>query len=325
MKDGAQRVPPLVRSDVDGVAVFVADVAAGQPGVQGPPVGPAVHRLAAVTVGLSLGEQHRRAAGVAAGHAGLLVADLLHEMLIDGDERLAVHLVVEVAEVGRSVAVADQAVEREADRVCDPQPAADEDEGHQAVGRVVPQGEVGQVLDLGHHVLGDGAGQPLGTGFGIVLRVERGGGRQGIVPAVATDRGEERVQRAHVFGMVSLAGQFVLQDRQVALEQIPVDLPEPLDRHLGYGRELPEAGDRADALVGGVGPASRGHPPAGPPFWPAPSATAAGSGRSGPRPAGPGSRGHAAATGHGVFGVPRRRYGPRPGPGCRRCRDRPGA
>ena len=122
--------------------MFVADVAVIQPGVQGPPAGSAVHRLAAVTVRLDLGEQHRRAAGVAAGHAGLLVADLLHELLIDGDERLAVHLVVEVSQVGRAVAAADQAVEREADRVGDPQPAADEDEGHQAVGQAIPQAEV---------------------------------------------------------------------------------------------------------------------------------------------------------------------------------------
>jgi hypothetical protein len=262
---GSQRVPPLMRGQVDRVAVLVADVAAGQPGVERPPVCPGVHRLASVAVRLGLGKQYGRGR-VLALRACLLAADVLCELLIDGHECLAVHLVVEVAQIGCPAAVAGQAVERQPGRVAYPQPAADEDESHQAVGRVVPQAEVGRVLHLGHHLLGDCAGQLLRTGAGIVLGVERGGGGQGVVPAVAADRAEERVQRADVLGVVGAAGQFVLQDRQVALEQFPVDLPRPGDLDLRRGQELPEAGDRADALVDGVGPAAARGPPPGPPL-----------------------------------------------------------
>jgi len=83
---------------------------------------------------------------------------------------------------------------------------------------------------------------------------------------VAADGVEERVQRADEFRVVGLACQFVLQDCKVALEQVPVDLPRSLDRDLGCGQELPEPGDRADALVNGVGPAARRGTPASPSF-----------------------------------------------------------
>jgi hypothetical protein len=66
---------------------------------------------------------------------------------------------------------------------------------------------------------------------------------------VAADGVEERVQRADVFRVVGPAGQFVLQDCKVALDQVPVDLAQSLDRDLGCGQVLPEPGDRADALA----------------------------------------------------------------------------
>ena len=44
-------------------------------------------------------------------------------------------------------------------------------QGHQLVGGVVPQGEVGGVFDLRHHLPGDRAREPLRAGPGIVLRV----------------------------------------------------------------------------------------------------------------------------------------------------------
>jgi hypothetical protein len=91
---------------------------------------------------------------------------------------------------------------------------------------------------LRHHLLGDRVRQPLRAGPGIVLRVDHGGGGQGVVPAVAADGVEERVQRADVFRVVGPAGQFVLQDCKVALDQVPVDLPQSLDRDLGRGQIL---------------------------------------------------------------------------------------
>ena len=61
----------------------------------------------------------------------LLPGDLLVEFLVDGDQRLAFHLVVEVAQVGGAVGVADDAVAGEPPASPDPQAAADQDQGDQ--------------------------------------------------------------------------------------------------------------------------------------------------------------------------------------------------
>jgi hypothetical protein len=61
----------------------------------------------------------------------LLLCDLLVEFLVDGDERFALHLVVEVAQVGCPVGVTDDALQPDLGGVSDPEPAAQQDQGEQ--------------------------------------------------------------------------------------------------------------------------------------------------------------------------------------------------
>ena len=110
---GAEGVPPLVRREMHGSAVFVADVAAAQPVPQLAAVGVRGQGFAAVGVHLRGGEQPGAAVGPPAQDPLLLFSDGLLEFLVDGDQRLAFHLAVDVAQVGRAVAVADDAVERD--------------------------------------------------------------------------------------------------------------------------------------------------------------------------------------------------------------------
>ena len=133
---GAERVPPLVRGQVDGLAVLVADVAAFQPAVQRPAVGvwsPTGRRPSGLP--LSLREQPRSSLGPSGSQALAVFADGAFQLLIDRDERLAFHLVVVIAQVGSAVGVADDAVAGQAERVGDAQPAAHQDEGDQLVMR----------------------------------------------------------------------------------------------------------------------------------------------------------------------------------------------
>ncbi len=86
---------------------------------------------------------------------------------------------------------------------------------------VVPPVEVGGLLDLGHDLLGQRARQAL-VRFGEVVGVERRADREAVVPAVAADRVQERVQRADVpASRVQRAG-VGGQVGQVALQQPPV-------------------------------------------------------------------------------------------------------
>jgi hypothetical protein len=55
-----------------------------------------------------LGEQYWRAAGPALCQRALLPGDFLFQLLVDGDERLAFHLVVPVTQVGGAVGVAGE-------------------------------------------------------------------------------------------------------------------------------------------------------------------------------------------------------------------------
>jgi hypothetical protein len=67
----------------------------------------------------------------------LLVGDLLAELVVDGHQGLALHLVVEVLQVGGAVGVEDDAVTGQLEGVGDPQSAADQDDGDEPVGGVV--------------------------------------------------------------------------------------------------------------------------------------------------------------------------------------------
>ncbi len=81
---GPERVPPLVRCQVNGPVVLVAHVAAFQPPVQGASVGAVADRDVPVGVGVLLGEQHCRAAGPAACQRLLLPGDFVFQLLVDG-------------------------------------------------------------------------------------------------------------------------------------------------------------------------------------------------------------------------------------------------
>ena len=182
-----------------------------------------------------------------------------------GTSASLLHLVVLVAQVGGLVGIVDDAVEGQAQRVSEAEPAADEDEGDQPPGRVVPPVEVGRVLELGHDVLGQGAGQQL-PALGVVVVVEHGAGGQGVVPAEPPDRVQEAVELADALGVDVAAGQLGVQVGQVAFQQFPVDLGEPGDVHRRRGEERAETGDRQGSLGGrpGAGPAAQ--PPPDPPL-----------------------------------------------------------
>jgi hypothetical protein len=113
-------------------------------------------------VGQLPGEQVRAAAaGPGGGDVLLPGGDPGLGFLIERDQRLAFHLVVEVAQVGGAVGVAGQAVPGQGERVAEPQPAPDQDDGDQARRRVIPPVQVGRIFDLGHDLLGEGTRQPL--------------------------------------------------------------------------------------------------------------------------------------------------------------------
>src|SRR3954463_11338839 len=88
---GAEGVSPLVWSEMDPVSPVVSDVAMVEPAVEGEPVGRTADRGAAVWVLRGPREQHRSGAD-----PGLLFADQGTDLLVDGDQRFAFHLVVEV-------------------------------------------------------------------------------------------------------------------------------------------------------------------------------------------------------------------------------------
>src|SRR5712691_1093093 len=124
---GSQRVTPLVGSEVRGPTMLIADIAALQPAVERWPVGAAGDRDLAVRVLLRPGKQHGPGR-VAVQDPLLLAADQLQQLVIDGDESLAFHLVVEVAKIGGSAVVGDRAAERQPEGVGDAQAAADQDD-----------------------------------------------------------------------------------------------------------------------------------------------------------------------------------------------------
>ena len=259
---GAQRVPPLVGGQVRRLAVLVADVAASQPAVERLPVGGCAVGAGAVQVRVDLREQDRWPAGPSRQGPALLLGDQPLEFFVDGDQGLAFHLVVVVAQVGGCVRVVHDAVAGEFDGVGDPQSAADEDERDQVPHRVAPQAEAGRVLDLGHDVLGEGAGKP-GPVLGIVLGEDRGAGGQGVVPAVLPDCEEESAQLADVVTVGFGAGERCVQVGQVALDDLPVQMRQVAG---GGGQERGEPADRADALGCGIHGHAGAQPPPCPPL-----------------------------------------------------------
>ena len=92
----------------------------------------------------------RRAAASRSGRAPLLLsADQRDQFVVEGDERLAFHLVVAVTQVRSAAVVGDDAVEWQLERVGHAQAAADQDDGDQPVGGFVLAGEVGLLADRG--------------------------------------------------------------------------------------------------------------------------------------------------------------------------------
>ena len=189
----------------------------------------------------------------------------MFDFFVDGDEGFAFHLAVGVVQVGRGVAVADDAVESDPAGVADAQPAAHEDDGEQAALGVVPAIEVGRLLDLGHDVLGQPARQAL-VGFGEVVGIERRIRRQARIPFVAADRVQERAERTDVAAAGVQRAGVGGQVGQIALQHRSGDSGETghLDRR---GGEKPgEPGDRSNVDIGLVVAAADAQPPAGEPF-----------------------------------------------------------
>lgn len=125
-----------MRGQTHGLAVFVADIAASQPSIERSPVGGAAHRGPPVGVLRRPRKQDSHGRAQVASDTCLLLDDDLVQFLIDGDQRLTFHLVVEVAQVGSAFRVGDDAVVRQTQRIGDPKSAADQDEGDQPVGGV---------------------------------------------------------------------------------------------------------------------------------------------------------------------------------------------
>src|SRR6266487_888294 len=243
-------MPPLVGGETDWVTVLVADVAAFHPSTQPVAVGAVADRFVAVWVRGGSGEQDRRL-WPAVQDTALLLADELFELLIDGDEGFSFHLVVEVPQVGRAVAVVGDAVMPQTPRIAETQSAAHQDDGDQAPGRVVPQMEGAGAFKLGHDVLSQRSGQSLAS-LGVVLGVEHRVCWEAFVPAVLADRGEEVAQQSDVVAVDPPAGQLGVQLGQVAFQYSAVDVSDVVDTHRWGGKEgrEPRDGTRAAGRLG---------------------------------------------------------------------------
>src|SRR4029077_15721865 len=76
------------------------------------------------------------------------------EFGVDGHQGVAVHLVVEVAQVGGAVGVGGDTVAAQPQGIGDTQSAVHQDESDQPVGRAVETVEVGECFELGHDMFG---------------------------------------------------------------------------------------------------------------------------------------------------------------------------
>ena len=139
--------------------------------------------------------------GVPAGQrsrgAVAVFGDQLAQLLVDRHQRVAFHLVVDVAQIRRALGVGDDAVAAQPQRVGDPQPAAHQDDRDQPVGRVGESGEVVRMLELGHDMFGQRPRQPF-FAFRVVLGEEHRVCGKCCVPTVLADRGEEPVEQPDV-------------------------------------------------------------------------------------------------------------------------------
>ena len=147
-------VAELVRGDPGRAAQFVGDSDGGQPLLEVHVEGVGADRVSPVGVGVRAWEQHV-GVGVLCASAALLVGDLGGELFVDGHDRLAAHLVVEVAQVSRCGGVVDEAVDPKAGGVADPEPGADQDLDQQSDARVADAVEVGRGFELVHHEFRD--------------------------------------------------------------------------------------------------------------------------------------------------------------------------
>ena len=245
--------------------MLVTDVAALEPTVQRLTVDPVTDRLAAVVVVGDSREEHGRTSRRPLLEAASLRGDGLGEIGVDGYQGFAFHLVVEVAQVGRSLAVVDDAVGRQADGVGDAQSAAHQDQRDQLVAGVVPLGEVVRVLQLGHHGFAQRARLPDGL-LREVLAEEHHRRGKGVIPAVLPDGGEEQVQLADQHAVLHGAREPGIQVSEVALQQLPVQVCQPLDGRCGVREELPEGCDRPRAGRDADHPEAGGQAPPRPPF-----------------------------------------------------------
>jgi len=202
-EDGPKRAAPLMGSQVDRPAMLVADVAAFQPAVERQPVGGAADRFLPVRILGRAGEQHDPGR-VAAQDALLLAADQFQQLVIEGHEGLAFHLVVAVAQVRGPGVVGDGAVEGQLQGIGDAQSAADQDERDQPVGGVL----------LPVEVAGDGTFAPKPPELARRARLTAGwDGRTGRetavsgVPELDQDRGRDMGGLAGLAGLETVSEQ----------------------------------------------------------------------------------------------------------------------
>ena len=245
-QSGAESVAKPVGGDADRATVFVANVAGHQPLVQRPPVDVAEGGFAPVRIVQGPRKEHWCALRPPVAEVLLVVLDLVFELFIDGHECFTFHLVVEVAQVGCTVTVADDAVVRQPDRVGDPQSAAHQDHGDQPVAGVPPPVQVGGLFELRHHDLAQRPRQAFGPRW-KVLGEEHRPCRQRVVPAVLADREEEQVELPDVVGVRHPACVVGVQVGEIAFEKRPVDLIETVDVDRRRGQELAEVRDRSRA------------------------------------------------------------------------------
>jgi hypothetical protein len=151
---GGVGVAELVRGDSGRSAQFVGDSDGGQPLLEVHVEGVGADGVSPVGVGVRAWEQHV-GVGVLCASAALLVGDLGGELFVDGHDRLAAHLVVAVAQVGRCAGVVDEAVDSKAGGVADAQSGADQDLDQQSDAWVADAVEVGRGFELVHHELRD--------------------------------------------------------------------------------------------------------------------------------------------------------------------------
>jgi hypothetical protein len=128
---------------------------------------------------------------------------------------------------------------------------------------VVPPVEVVGLSELGHHLLGQ---RPWRTfrAFGVVLAEQHRRGRQRGLPAVDPDRMEERAQLPDLVAVTLPTGELGSQVREVALQQVSIDLGQLLDA--GPVAEDREPGQRAKAAAHGLQDQAGAQPPAHPPL-----------------------------------------------------------